>query len=221
MIADQLVAAIEARTVLPGDAVIYRYASVSPWISPVQWGIANVQRRALADLGAPVGVVPNPHLFTHAGMVLDATRTVEMTSPRCRVIDWETRLKGIAEIVVVRPVHADPSRLAEAARLALAEARRGTRYPYREIVLYWLWSWGWRKLRGHTPFSVVFRDRTRNVCSGSLIQWWQVAGIELDLGGTDAWPEAWYPARLLVEPAKFQIVAVLDGHETHKQHEEG
>ena len=44
--------------------------------------------------------------FTHAGLVLDAARTVEMTSPRCRAIGWEPRLAGIVELVVVRPANA-------------------------------------------------------------------------------------------------------------------
>ncbi len=135
-----------------------------------------------------------------------------MTSPRCRAIGWEPRLAGIVELVVVRPANAVPAALLLAAQEGLAEARRGTGYPYRELLLYWLWSWGWRKLRGRTPFAMVFRDRTRNVCSGSLVQWWGQAGIDLGLSGSDAWPEAWYPARLLAD-SRFRLVAHLPAGE--------
>jgi len=206
--------------VLPGDGVLYRYARPD-WMQRL---IVKIQARALVDLGqgdqpvAPTDSAPVQSeianrqseiaQFTHAGMVLDADRSVEMTSPRCRLVDWSVRLAGIAEIAIVRPVHATGDSLEHAAKEAFAAAGSGIRYPYRELLLYWLWSWGWRKLRGRTPFVTVFRDRTRNVCSGSLIQWWRRAGVDLGLAGLDAWPEAWYPARLLADP-RFPTVARL------------
>lgn len=221
-LAQQFGEMVHAGQVLPGDGILYRYAHPDR----MQRLISRIQTRALADLGEgdqPVAPTGNPAatpvratggspwapaLFTHAGMVLDAGRSVEMTSPRCRVADWPNRLAGIVEIAVVRPVHAASSSLEQAAKAAFADAVQGIRYPYRELLLYWLWSWGWRKLRGRTPFVSVFRDRTRNVCSGSLIQWWRRAGVDLGLSGLDAWPEAWYPARLLADP-RFRTVASL------------
>jgi len=193
---------LAAGPVLPGDCILYRYAEPT-WI---QRTIARIQRRALVDLDAGFGL---PSDYIHAGLVYDADSTIEMTSPYLRVASWATALAGVQRYIIVRPVDADPLRLAKATFAALRDLVDGAPYPYRELLLYWLWSWGFRKLRGKTPFSRVFRSRRRNVCSGSVIDWWQRAGIHLGLTGTDAWPEAWYPARLLVDP-RFQVVATSD-----------
>jgi hypothetical protein len=216
-----LVLAIQRGDVWPGDAIVYRYARPSL----VQRLIARIQARALADLNGMVdgwndgmedsqgsSIPPVRHsasLFTHAGMVLDIDRSVEMTSPHCRAIHWGARLRGVAEAIVLRPVRAiDPDALRRAARIALADAWHEVAYPYRELVLYWLWSWGWRKLGRGQAFDRVFRSRQRNVCSGSVVSWWRSGGVDAGLSGLDAWPEAWYPARFLAD-TRFRPVARL------------
>jgi len=228
-LATDLACALQSGQIWPGDCILYRYAHPSF----VQRQIARIQQRAVIDYFRdtedPIEAIDprygtaaqDAHLcywqFTHAGMVLDAGRTVEMTSPRCRIIDWTARLQGVAEIAILRPAKATAEQLTESTWHAQEDARVGTRYPHRELLLYWLWSWSWRKLHGHTPFSVVFTSRKRNVCSGSVIDWWQRAEVDLQLAGLDTWPEAWYPARLLVDP-RFQIVAHFS-HESHERHE--
>lgn len=201
---DSLVSAIQAGMILPGDGVLYRYAKPG-W---TQRMIERVQNRALADLGVgSTGDAAAAAAHTHAGMVQGAGYTVEMTSPRARLCPWPRRLRGVAEIAVVRPAgDPDPRLLRQAAAEGCEDVLHRVRYPYREIVLYYLWAWGWKKLRGRTAFSAVFRDRQRNVCSGSVIKWWQRAGVPLGLDGLDAWPESWYPARFLVDP-RFRVVA--------------
>jgi len=206
MIAQQLTSAIVSGSVLPGDCVLYRYSRPGP----IQRMIARTQRRALADLGADAPA--DAHLFTHAGMVFDCWLSVEMTSPRARLIPWTRRMEGVAEIRIVRPAaDQSPALLRQAAVEGYEDVFRRIRYPHREILLYWAWSWGWQKLHGKTPFYTVFRSRERNVCSGSVVDWWTRAGLALGLAGLDTWPEAWYPARLLadcLQPAPhFQIVA--------------
>jgi hypothetical protein len=218
--------------VWPGDAILYRYARPSL----AQRLITRIQARALADLDGMVDrrkdgmdsspdstlslggashsssipfVHPSASLFTHAGMVLDIDRSVEMTSPHCRAVHWGERLRGVADAVVLRPVRAtDPDALRRAARAALADAWHEVAYPYRELVLYWLWSWGWRKLGRGQAFDRVFRSRQRNVCSGSVVSWWRSGGVDAGLFGLDAWPEAWYPARFLAD-MRFRPVAQL------------
>lgn len=204
---DAIQSAILSGQVWPGDCVLYRYAKPD-W---TQRMIARTQARALADLQSEIANRQSEiSHFTHAGMVAGRNGSIEMTSPRCRIITWADRLsvQPVAEIAIVRPAAKDSmlqGRLHVASKWATFDANRGVPYPYREILLYWLWSWNWRKLRGNS-FERVFRSRTRNVCSGSVIQWWQDAGIDLGLTGLDTWPEAWYPARMLVDP-RFATIA--------------
>jgi len=195
--------------VLPGDGVVYRSAKPSL----LQRTIARVQARAMRDLKSATvagrnreGGIEDVSRFTHAGMVASSALTVEMTSPRCREMDWETRFQGIAEAVVVRPRGASPVMLLGAAEVAMKDV--GMPYPKREILLYWLWSWEFLKLRCGAHFEWVFRSRERDVCSGSLVRWWMGVGLCRKLKGQDRKTEAWYPGRLLADD-RFEVVAVL------------
>ena len=112
----QFQAAIWERRFLAGDGVLYRWGRQSP----LAWAIARAQRRALEDLllkGMAVTAGPEGEqvaawiaeaaAYTHAGMVLDAARSVEMTSPHARVIGWERRLRVGDRLLIVRPGLAD------------------------------------------------------------------------------------------------------------------
>lgn len=219
--------------VLPGDCVLYEYSRAGI----VQRLIGRVQRRALRDLvgipqDAPDGAVdPDPALpigphqltawrYTHAGMVYDHWLTVEQTTPRVRRLLWDLRLEGVRSAVIVRPLAACSPfsgllrmKLRQAAVEGVEDELHGVRYPLRELAVYYAWSWGWRKLGRGGKFEDIFRVEDRNVCSGAAIDWWQRAGVPLGLSGLDTYPEAWYPARLLVDP-RFQIVAHLSTEHT-------
>jgi len=223
MTAAQFSLAIREGEIMPGDCVLYRYAS--PGL--VQRLISSVQRRALRDLYSCETIdysAPDAHFYTHAGMVLSDRESVEMTSPRARLIHWEERMQGVAEMAIVRPIRRDLSPLGYRAALhratvfAYDDVLHDVRYPHREIALYWLWSWGWEKLRNGKGFEQVFRDRKRNVCSGSVIAWWQAAGVPMALKGTDAWPESWYPARLAVD-SRFEVVSIIVTAESQRSAE--
>jgi hypothetical protein len=220
-LADRLADLIADGMVWPGDCILYRYAAPT-WI---QRRIARIQQRAIDDLfrntDDPIEAmdprwdcpacqaITTPATYTHAGMVAGAQYTVEMTSPCARLMGWPERMRGVGAVAIVRPAGSPRRRLLlQAAAEGREDVLRGVRYPYRELALYWLWSWGFRKLRGKTPFSRVFQSRKRNVCSGSVINWWQRAGIDLGLHDLDVWPEAWYPARLLAD-SRFRLVAHL------------
>ncbi len=198
-----LTAAIAIGQVLPGDCILYRYSR----LTPTQQVIARIQSRALLDLESPVSdTIDSPSMYTHAGMVFDQWGSVEMTSPRCRRISWTHRLVHVADVLVIRPVHENnPLRLRQAAVEGYEDVLRRVRYPYRELMIYWLWSWGWRKLGQGGKFEQVFRSHNRNVCSGAVIAWWTRAGVSLGLTGLDTYHESWYPARLAVDP-RFRLV---------------
>jgi len=205
----QLGELIRTGKVLPGDGVVYRYAKPSV----LQKTIARVQARVMRDLDSETVAGRNREVgiedvarFTHAGMVASRFSTVEMTSPRCWELIWEERFEGVAEAVVVRPRDASAAMLLDAVELAIEDV--GTPYPKREILLYWLWSWEFLKLRCGQRFEWVFRSRERDVCSGSLVHWWLDAGLCRDLKGQDRKTEGWYPGRLLADD-RFEVVAVL------------
>ncbi len=216
---DRFQEALESGQVVPGDAIAIKYRSRNWLTSPVQWGIEHVQVRALLDL---LGDFEEPGSdaeyafrwaagFSHLGMVHDAGRTVEMTSPKARLYPWDKRLDGVEELAVVRPVGAmdregNPDRVAlrRAATEGYEDVLHERRYPYREILSYWFLSWG-QKLWLNRKFADVFSQR-ENVCSGSVLAWWQRAEIPMDLAGYDTRPEAWYPGRFLVDGKVFRTV---------------
>jgi len=202
----QLMRHLDNGTIGCGDAVLFRYTQLG-WL---QRQICRIQRKALKDL-RPLdkNMDPTAPYYTHVGMVFSNQLCVEMTSPRARIIDWAKRLEGIAEICIVRPVGAlNVVAMYNAALFGWSDVQNRVRYPYFEILLYWLWAWK-KKLRG-SRFVDVFRSRKRNVCSGSVIDWWQRANIPLQLYGYDTWPESWYPARLAVDSRFIIITRLVD-----------
>ena len=105
--------AIRAGRFVPGDAVLYRWGHRNP----LAWAIERVQRRALADLERGRGETASRGdgetaslldgaAYTHAGMIIDAEISAEMTAPLARIITWERRLRAGDRILVVRPIAA-------------------------------------------------------------------------------------------------------------------
>lgn len=235
----QVVRAIRAGRFLPGDAVCYRYARPSLLAQMIR----RVQRRALRDLydldrparlpaedewlQEVIGVTPrlaemieDAAGYTHVGMILDAARSVEMTSPRARCIAWDEVLTPGDRIRIVRPRERDTdgtplcARLAESARLAEELALRRQRYPWREILTYWLSSLPGALSAPH--FVDYFRNARRDVCSGTVWTAWRQSGAVSALSEGDSMPEAWYPARMasdrlyLVQVAEFEVIDADD-----------
>jgi len=197
--------------IVTGDGVLYHYGA--PAFS--RRLIGRVQRRILPNLceakgvGSEGGRVAAENAgWTHAGMVLSPWFTVEQTTPRCRTALWVDVIRPGDRLLVVRPALVgaqsceDRRELLEAAsRAALQDVEQRVPYPHRELLIYWLWSWGIRRtLWGHS-FLDIFSAETGNVCSSSVIGWWRSAGLLANLTGCDARPEAWYPGRMGCDPA--------------------
>ena len=220
-------AAVEDGLVWPGDCVLYDRALPTP----LAWAIARVQRRLLADLGSgkraealttsqdttvlrPASAILDAAGYTHAGIVYDADRTVEMTAPRARVIAWPQVLSPGDRVLVVRPLDGTRATLRRSADLALDLAVAAKRYPWRELLTYWFASWP-RKLRlshagAKAAFAEVFRDKRADVCSGTVWTCWRQAGCVNPATSLDAWPEAWYPARLAADRRYLRPVALFE-----------
>lgn len=213
---------IRGGVIRPGDCVLYRYRRQTP----VSWLIRRCQERMLADLDNHEAVSDRPAPwrtldaagYTHAGAVCDRRRSVEMTSPRARTITWWARLAVGDQVLVRRPLREDGTDIylstgKQIAAEGLEDKAKGVRYPLRELVTYYAWSWGWRKLHRGERFLDVFRSSNSDVCSGRYWTWCRRAGVYREIDNTDACPEAWYPARLAVSGlfrtvAEVQIVAV-------------
>lgn len=207
-------AAIRAGRFQPGDAVLYRWGRRSP----LAWAIARVQRRALVDLldGARMAEVEEAAEYTHAGMVVDAEVSAEMTSPRARMIAWPRRLRAGDTLRIVRPVVHDvdaaggyfPARWrrveASVQFLELLGDADDIRYPYRELLTYWFSALPGAIKARH--FADHFASQKRNVCSGTVWRMWHASGCVQPLGG-DALPEAWYPGRMAMDRQYLRVVA--------------
>lgn len=214
-------ALIHARIVLRGDGVLYCWGRQTP----LSWAIGRVQRRALADLAdgglpaaqeaeSPVSAGATPadpssraQHYTHAGMVVDAELSVEMTAPRARLIAWSRRLRVGDRLLIVRPRLALEGRMRYAAQGMISMARAGVRYPWRELLTYWF-----RALPGAIAaphFAEHFRDHRRNVCSGAIWEhWWEEGAVEAE--GGDAMPESWYPGRMACDTRYVHRVAAVE-----------
>jgi hypothetical protein len=259
-------AAIRAGRFVPGDAVLYCWRRPTP----LAWGIRRAQVRALADLvglgkqgtngtyathgtyggdaeeladwqaeaAARIGAAAH---YTHAGMIVDAEISAEMTSPRARLITWADRLRVGDRLLVVRPVGCasspcaalrrnpgpaeagTPNPAMQAAAAAMTElARGGTRYPWRELLTYWFATLPHAIAADH--FAEYFCDRERNVCSGAIWDAW-VDARAVDPLGDDEMPEAWYPGRMAMDGkylrrvAEVRIVGTDEADETDKAKE--
>jgi len=198
----------------PGDCVLFAYVRRGP----VQWGIRRVQERALRDLIAgsdePEAIAElEPTLldcaaYTHAGMVLPGGHGAEMTSPRARAFRWAQRLRPGMGLYIVRPLRSSGHEMNLRARLSQAAAEmsevalRHDPYPLRELLAYWFASLPGALAAPH--FVEHFRDRHRDVCSGTVWTCWRMAGAVAPRSEGDSMPEAWYPGRMAWDAAYGQ-----------------
>ena len=222
--------AIRTARFVAGDGVLYRYGK--PGVSRMV--IQRVQARVLvdlcrakdwcADLWPPETVAGDNCAWTHAGMVLDPSWTVEQTTPRCRMAHWTDIVSPGDRLLIVRPALVgtedcgDRRRmLADSARVALRDVELRTPYPHTELITYWLWSWGIRRTLLGTSFLDIFSREKGNVCSASVIEWWRMAGLLSDLTGCDARAEAWYPGRMGCDPALKPVAHIEIVQDTSAQ----
>ena len=213
---------------MPGDLLLFSYPG-----GLVPRGIAHVQKGLLLDLGCEDDTAEYGSSFTHVGMygtkILDEEGKpmaengfiVEMTSPHARIGNWDEVPSGTV-VLVRRPGSwvggewrdADEFKRVIAVQQGILDAVDSIPYPYTELLTYWVWHLWIGKLKLGRKFRNIFRDRKRDVCSGSVWRWMYDAGLNRDTEGmTDSLPEAWYPGRLAVDSTRFRTVVTfsLDG----------
>lgn len=194
----------------PGDVVLFDYSDCGG-ITLIHRVIRSVQRRLLRDLGT----VEHPGLhesrYSHAAIAGGIGMIIEMTTPAARIRPG-SQISAGTRIMVRRPRQNGEDidavaggRIVDAAWRDVAAGRR---YPYRELLTYWLWSWGWRKLLRGQSFRSIFRSDRADVCSGSVWRWCLEAGLNREVSQEDLRGEAWYPARLAAEDDRFRTVGV-------------
>lgn len=223
----------------PGDAVLYCYGRQNP----LSWAIRRVQVRALRDLLGtqkwdrteltdrtdPTELqdwqaeaeqrIADAARYTHAGMVVDAEISAEMTSPRARLITWERRLRVGDRLLIVRPISAGAtpadhsSRLQDAAAemidlAAGGDSSRAQHYPWRELLTYWFSSVPRAIAAEH--WAEIFEDHERNVCSGAIWDAWCCARLVDGVTDGDAMPESWYPGRMALDERYLCRVALVE-----------
>jgi hypothetical protein len=204
-------------SIRPGDLVLFRNGERGP----LNWIIRRAQERMIRDLDpdAAKDVVAWAAAYTHAACLYDGMGCAEMYHPKARLREWSEALTEGTRILVRRPQilddfhkvacpEADITKLIGKAIAAEAfrDVEAKTPYPTRELLTYYLWSWGVQKLRRGRHFVDVFKSKSTDVCSGRYWLWCRRAGRFANVSGTtDDLPEAWYPARLAVS-ARFRTV---------------
>lgn len=192
-----------------GDMLLFDYSGCR--LNLIHRVIRSVQRRLLRDLGAVECPGVDAYRYSHAAVAMMAPAIMEMTTPVARV-RWVPLFRAGTRIMVRRPRHLGEDVTPEISRAILEAAWRDVahsrRYPYSELLVYWLWSWGLNKLLLGRKFSDVFRSDRADVCSGSVWRWCVEAGLFRDSSASDLRPEAWYPARLAVDENRFRTVGV-------------
>lgn len=176
--------------------------------------IRRVQRRLLRDLGMEETRL-HESFFSHAGVAGEGffSSVLEMTSPRAQALP-AGRIPPGSRVMVRRPrldgEDISPEMGRRIADAAWRDIGAGRRYPYWELLTYWVWSWRWRKLHLRHRFADVFRSDRADVCSGSVWRWCLEAGLFREVSASDRQPEAWYPARLAAEDDHFRTVEVFE-----------
>jgi len=216
---------------LPGDCVLFPCSG-----GLTARLIRRIQRRLLADLVertdqivpdawldlgyVPAATVPEGWIaraaeYTHAAVALP-WGIAEMTTPRSRRRLWcEVVREARGTLLVRRPVTVlgcdyNADALSRAAAVADRRAADRERYPYTELLHYWVISWTWRKLARRRRFAEVFADPARDVCSGFAWAAWREAGLYAELVNVaDGRPEAWYPGRLAFDCARLRTVCEI------------
>lgn len=202
----------------PGDGVGYDYGHDDLTGTLIE----RSQRRMLRDLRGTRTLWHWAHALTdaqiskaasvvHWGCVYSRFSSVEMTSPRARMIDWTERLRPGDRLVIRRPVVRVGDRVYDidaATGAAIAEglhmdAVGGLDYPERKILMYYLYSWGIAKLTFGRKVETHFRRKAVHVCSARY--WQRCLDAPVDWAfRSDADPERipaiHYPAELTVSP---------------------
>lgn len=212
----------------PGDAVLFSR------LHPGAIGIIIelTQRRLLHDFardlptdireGYPEDLEPFARLI-HVGSAADGRGdpcVIEMLPKGCAATPWTAVAEPGDRVYVMRPHDMqaviqglEPTTITieqgrSIAAQAWIDADRHLPYPRRELLSYYLWSWGIRKLWRETHFDAVFTEPESDVCSGRYWYWCRQAGLFQDIlcWYPDARPEAWYPARIACSFPRFSLV---------------
>jgi len=205
----------------PGDVLLFDYRDCRGFHLTAAV-IRSVQRRLLRDLGAEEYPGIEESSYSHAAVAGARGTILEMTTPMARVC------AGLNIPVGTRLMVRRPRRDGKDIGLSVGErivdaawrdVGPGRRYPYFELLTYWLWSWGLKKLFLGKRFFQVFRSDRADVCSGAVWRWMLEAGLNREVSPEDLRGEAWYPARLAVEENRFRTVGVwqIEGMEGERR----
>ena len=173
-------------SVWPGDGVL-----VCGKVEKLRWFISRAQRRMIRDLDSDVSREDSVRLssFTHTTACLDCVRLGEAWRPRYRDRHW-MQLPESARLMVVRPKGATRADMHLVAEACQQDIWNGARYDTGELIKFYLWSWGFRKLFLGRRFAAIFDDGTEYTCGSAWATWCRSAGLLLDLQ-----PSEMYPAR--------------------------
>jgi hypothetical protein len=184
-------------------------------------GIAWAQGCALKDLGGATDAqVEAARHYTHAAVLYDEDHIAELYRPKARFRELRKLVGYRVALVLPReeafiPTGKSPEDVMELVANRAGEAvMRGDRYPVKELLYYLKYvTKRWRRIipfwRDRSFFE-MFKDHRYNVCSGAVWQWDRQAGLFADASGTnDEFPEAWYPARFLVD-RRFYVIGIFN-----------
>lgn len=202
----------------PGDLVMFDYKEDTP----TSWALDRCQVRMLKQLVKSKNLVMSKEDIakaaanTHAGMITNGRQLVEMTRPECRIIEWKDKLNPGDILTIRRPViHLDgqPERDIDIQTgsnvAATAVMDVGKKYPTKEIIRYWVWSFGWRRLTLNTTFVKVFEDPENDVCSDSCWKWANKAKVwKWEPGDPEQIPAGHYPAELMINHRLRTVLSV-------------
>ena len=203
-----------ARYTMPGDGIILKGAE-SALLNPL---IRLGQTGALRDLPGrqiPLSICWELAGYTHVQMSLGEAGVIEHYRPHTRFKHWEHNVGR--EFIIVRPKPefapsvGEEQALRDAAYNANDDLELKAPYSVRELFYYGRWVakyfGGLQKLFLHVTFDMLFKSGRGNVCSGQFWKWWIEAGFfnYLEEGNRDRRPEAWYPARYLIDD-RIQLV---------------
>lgn len=195
----------------PGDLVLHRNA----FPGPKGLIITRSQRRMLRDLvkdsetlNLSNAEIDQAAQNTHASCYFNNHFCAEMTRPKARKIRWSERLQPGDHLTVRRPVFVDGNRIGGATGRAIAahanmDALAGLEYPFRELYIFYLWSWGVKKLgipglRRRRSVLEVFDKSDTGVCSARYWYWATTAKVGWALTPQEKIAATHYPAELAV-----------------------
>lgn len=183
--------------------------------------ISNVQYNLLMLLDPNIKneIAKETALFTHSAIIISPEIIAEMKRPIGRLNDLNEALKNECKVIIKRPTylakqyHDEEERGDAVANLAVNYVKKEHKYPFFELLTYYLWSLKINKIIFNRKFIDIFKDDKDNVCSGFC---WEMClktkAINENLlnDKSDKKPECWYPARLVYDTTHFRTIGIYE-----------